>query len=188
MWKRAGMGRMAEKFRSWNRRRAEGHAAIEFALIAPVFFMLLMGIIETGMVFFADSTLQNGMEVAARMIRTGQVQTGGITQTTFRQIVCNAINSFLSCDPSKLYIDVRAYTNFASSNYPPPLDDDQNLNPNLNGYQVGTSCQVVLVRAFYTWELFTPVFAQYYANMANNTRLISASIAFRNEPYGFAPC
>jgi Flp pilus assembly protein TadG len=186
--KSARMGRIRKSFRLWNRRRAEGHSAVEFALIAPVFFMLLMGIVETGMVFFASSTLENGMEVAARMIRTGQVQSGSMSQTAFRQVVCDNINTFMSCDSSKLHIDVRAYTNFASSSYPEPIDENGNLNSNLDNFTPGSSCQVVLVRAFYEWRLFTPGFAQYYANLGNNKRLLSASVAFRNEPYGVTPC
>ena len=182
------MGRMAKSFRTWNRRRAGGHAAIEFALIAPVFFMILMAIVETGMVYFANSTLEDGMETAARMIRTGQVQSANMSQADFRQIICARINTFMSCDPSKLHIDVRAFSNFTTSAYPPPLDADGNINPNLDSYQIGGSCQVVLVRAFYTWPLFTPFFSQYFANMGNSTRLLSASIAFRNEPFGLTPC
>jgi Flp pilus assembly protein TadG len=182
------MGRIRRAVRIWNRHRAEGHSAIEFALIAPVFFMLLMGIVETGMVFFASSTLENGMETAARMIRTGQVQASGMAQTAFRQVVCDNIDAFMSCDASKLHIDVRAFTSFGSSSYPPALDANGNLNSNLDTFAPGTACQVVLVRAFYEWRLFTPFFAQYYANMGNSKRLISASVAFRNEPYGVTPC
>lgn len=182
------MGRFREKFHVWNRRRAEGTAAIEFALIAPVFFMLLMAILETGMVYFANSALENGLEIAARMIRTGQVQSGNMTQAQFRQIVCDNVISFMSCDASHLYIDVRAFNGFGGSSFPAALDANGNLNPNLNQFQVGTSCQVVLVRAFYAWELFTPVFAYYYANMGNDNRLLTSSVAFRNEPYGVTPC
>jgi Flp pilus assembly protein TadG len=161
---------------------------VEFALIAPVFFLLLMAIVETGMVFFAASTLEHGMETAARMIRTGQVQAGGTTQTAFRQVVCDNINAFMSCDDSKLHIDVRAFSNFSGSSYPDPLDDEGNLNSGLDTYQPGSSCQVVLVRGFYEWSLFTPIFANYFANMGNRKRLLTASVAFRNEPYGVTPC
>jgi Flp pilus assembly protein TadG len=182
------MGRIGKAVRLWNRHRAEGHSAVEFALIAPVFFMLLMGIVETGMVFFASSTLENGMEIAARMIRTGQVQGSGMSQSAFRQVVCDNINTFMSCDASKLHIDVRAFSSFGSSNYQDPIDDDGNLNSDLDNFTPGSSCQVVLVRAFYEWRLFTPGFAQYYANLGSNKRLLSASVAFRNEPYGVTPC
>jgi Flp pilus assembly protein TadG len=181
------MGRL-KSFRIWNRRRADGSVAVEFAMIAPIFFLLLMAIVETGMVFFAASTLENGMETAARMIRTGQVQAAGTSQSAFRQIVCDNIDTFMSCDASKLHIDVRAFSNFASSSYPAPLDANGNINGNLDNFTPGSSCQVVLVRAFYTWKLFTPGFAQYFANMGNHKRLLSASVAFRNEPYGITPC
>lgn len=182
------MGRLITSFHTWNRHRAEGHAAIEFALIAPVFFLLLMAIIETGMVYFANNVLENGVEVAARMIRTGQVQSGSMTQTQFRQVICDNISTMLSCDSSKLYIDIRAFSGFGGSSYPAPLDSHGNLNGNLNSYQPGASCQVVLVRAFYTWTLFTPIFAQYFSNMAGDDRLLTSSVAFRNEPYGSTPC
>jgi Flp pilus assembly protein TadG len=147
-----------------------------------------MAIVETGMVYFANSALANGMENAARLIRTGQVQASGMSQAAFRQIVCDDISSFMSCDSSKLYIDIRAFSNFAGASYPAPIDGGGNLNANLNSYQVGSSCQVVLARAFYTWRLFTPFFSQYFANLGNHKRLLSASIAFRNEPYGVTPC
>lgn len=182
------MGQFREKFRRWNLRRAEGHAAVEFALIAPVFFILLMAIVETGMVYFAESTLENGVEVAARMIRTGQVQAGSMTQAQFRQIVCDNIITFMSCDTSHLQIDVRAFSGFGGASYPAPLDSSGHLKTNLNSYQPGIACQVVLVRAFYTWTLFTPAFAQYFSNMAGDDRLLSAAVAFRNEPYGATPC
>jgi len=180
------MERIENSFRAWNRRRASGNAAIEFALIAPVFFLLLMAIVETGMVYFAGATLENGLETAARMIRTGRAS--GVTQSQFRQTICDNINTFMSCDASYLYIDVRAFNGFSGASYPAALDANGNLNPNLNSYQLGGACKVVLVRAFYTWTLFTPGFAQYFANMGNNTRLITSSVAFRNEPYGTAPC
>ena len=178
--------RIGNSFHAWNRRRASGNAAIEFALIAPVFFLLLMAIVETGMVFFAGATLENGVETAARMIRTGQAT--ALTQSQFRQTICNNINTFMACDASTLYIDVRAFSGFGGSSYPTALDANGNLNPNLNSYQTGTACQVVLVRAFYTWSLFTPGFAQYFANMGGTVRLITSSVAFRNEPYGSTPC
>ncbi len=50
----------------------KGSAAIEFAMIAPVFFMLLMGTVEAGTMFFAQSALQNAVNDTARMVRTGQ--------------------------------------------------------------------------------------------------------------------
>jgi Flp pilus assembly protein TadG len=176
--------------RSRGRRGASsGSVAVEFALIAPIFFLLLFGIIETTLALFASMTLENGMKTVARLIRTGQVQGQNMSQAQFRQVLCDQIDVVLSCDPARLYIDVRSFANFASLAFPAPINAQGNLNANLNSYQIGASSQntaansIVLVRAFYTWPMFTPLLGQFYANMQNNTRLLTASAAFRNEPF-----
>ncbi len=43
------------------RRNRRGSAAVEFALVAPVFFALLFAIIESAMVFFAGQVLETGV-------------------------------------------------------------------------------------------------------------------------------
>ncbi len=48
----------------------KGSAALEFAMVAPVFFVLFMGIIEAGIMFFAQSVLQNAVTDAGRLVRT----------------------------------------------------------------------------------------------------------------------
>jgi Flp pilus assembly protein TadG len=171
------------------KRATSGTVAIEFAMIAPIFFLLLFASLETGMVYFANMVLENGVLATARLIRTGQVQTQNLTATDFRNRLCNEINFMLACDSSKLLIDVRSFNSFATAQFPAPTDAQGNLNPGLNAFQPGGSSQlngnssIVLVRAFYTWQLMTPMFAQYYANMPGGQRLIATSVAFRNEPY-----
>ena len=47
--------------------RDEGAAgAVEFALIAPVFFAMLIGISQLGMLFFANAGIQNALSEGAR--------------------------------------------------------------------------------------------------------------------------
>ena len=43
-----------------------GATALEFALCAPAFFMLVMGIVELGLLVFMQLSLQQGVEAAAR--------------------------------------------------------------------------------------------------------------------------
>jgi Flp pilus assembly protein TadG len=43
-----------------------GASAVEFALIAPVFFLLIFGIIACGLLFWTQVGLQHGAEMAAR--------------------------------------------------------------------------------------------------------------------------
>ncbi|PIR31597.1 MAG: hypothetical protein COV36_07845 [Alphaproteobacteria bacterium CG11_big_fil_rev_8_21_14_0_20_44_7] len=44
----------------------KGTTAIEFALLAPIFFLVFMGIIEVGLTMFVDSTLNTALRLAAR--------------------------------------------------------------------------------------------------------------------------
>ncbi|HXJ02965.1 MAG TPA: TadE/TadG family type IV pilus assembly protein [Micropepsaceae bacterium] len=173
-----------------SRKEKSGSAAIEFAMVAPIFFLLTFAILETSLVFFADMILDNAVIDTSRLIRTGQAQNQNVTQDQFRTDVCNEVKVMLSCDPAKLLIDVRSFTNFGTTNFPPALDANGNLNPNLNAYQPGGSSQgggnaIVSVRVMYVWQLYTPLFAQYFENMGKGSgqRLIGFSAAFKNEPY-----
>ena len=75
----------------------KGSAAIEFAMVAPIFFILLMGTIEAGVIFFGQSVLQNAVNDTARLVRTGQTAcyttSGGncvaMTQAQFRTKLCS---------------------------------------------------------------------------------------------------
>jgi Flp pilus assembly protein TadG len=159
-----------------------GSAALEFALIAPIFFVLLMGSIEVGVMFFGQFVLQSATNDAARLIRTGQVSAANMTAAQFRTTICNEISPVLACD-SNLQIDVEAFSNFSSASYPNPLTSNNTLDPNLNNFAPGSVCSVVLLRTFYTWSVITPLLTPFMTNMANNQHLLSATAAFRNEPY-----
>ena len=54
----AGSTAAARKALRRFRRNRRGSAAVEFALVAPVFFALLFAIIETAIVFFAGQVLE----------------------------------------------------------------------------------------------------------------------------------
>jgi Flp pilus assembly protein TadG len=48
------------------RRNIDGTTAVEFAITAPVFFMVLFGIIECGRLMWTQLGLQHAVEMAAR--------------------------------------------------------------------------------------------------------------------------
>lgn len=178
-----------KNFMSDVRKRAQsGSALIEFALIAPVFFLLLFSIMEVGIIFFAQSTLQHGANDIARMVRTGQVQSGALSQTAMKQKLCTEVAPLIPCD-GNLYLDVQAFSNFSTVQFTPPLDPNGNVK-GMNNYKIGGACDVVLVRAFYAWRVFTPILTPFLTNMAGNRHLVYSAAAFRNEPFdpGKAGC
>jgi len=174
--------RLARRKASAGSRAKSGATAIEFAMIAPIFFMLIFGLVEAGVIFIGQGVLQYATEDVARQIRTGQVQTAGLNKVTFRNLVCSKLSAMLACD-SNLTIDVDAFNNFQAANFHPPLDASGHLAANLDNYNPGTACDVVLVRTYYTWKVQTPVLTPFLVNMADNYQLLSSAAAFRNEPF-----
>jgi len=156
-------------------------AIVEFALIAPIFFLLLFSIIEIGVIFFAQSTLQRAANDVARMIRTGQVQNGALTQAQVTNRVCADIAALMACD-GNLKIDVQAFNNFGGVTFTPPLDNNGNYTAT-NNFSPGAACNVVLVRVFYGWSVFTPVLTPFLSDMSGNKHLLYAASTFRNEPF-----
>ncbi|TPQ41315.1 pilus assembly protein TadG [Bradyrhizobium guangdongense] len=162
-------------------RNRRGSAAIEFALVAPVFFALLFAIIETAIMFFASQVLETVTQNSARMILTGQAQTGSYTQTQFKTYVCTQIPALFDCN--NLYVDVQSYsTSFASVTIDSHIDAAGNFNTAM-GYSPGSAGDVVVVRLFYQWPLFVTGMGLNISNLAGNKRLLVATAAFKNEPY-----
>ena len=162
-------------------RDRSGATAVEFAMIAAPFFLLLFAMIEIAAVFFTGTVLENAVLEAARKIRTGEAQTGGMTQAGFRQEVCDLIAAVADCD--NLEIDVQVFEDFDTVDQTSPIQGDGSVNTDGFGWAPGDAGDIVLVRVFYRWSLMTPNFGGALSNMENNQRLITAATVFRNEPF-----
>jgi Flp pilus assembly protein TadG len=170
--------------RRWRADGEKGSAAIEFAMVAPVFFLFLFGIIETGVIFFGTAMLQNATDDVARQIRTGTL-TGKLTQTELVQNICQEINGLISsADCTKnLQVDLRSYASFGSSAYPSVADSNGMIDPAKLEVDPAADCSVVLLRSFYPWKILTPMMSVLLQNTTTGFRMLSSSSAFRTEPY-----
>jgi Flp pilus assembly protein TadG len=162
------------------RRNRTGSAAVEFALVAPVFFALLFAIIETGIIFFAGQVLETITQDSARMILTGQAQTAAYTQAQFQTYVCSQIPALFTC--SNLSIDVESYSSFSSVTINSQIDNNKNFVNNMQ-YSPGGPGDIVVVRLFYPWPQIVTGLGYNVTNLSGNKRLLVATAAFRNEPY-----
>jgi len=165
-------------------RRADGGVtAIEFGLVGAPFIWLICVVFETGLMLFTEYIIENGTVQAGRLIRTGQVQHQAISQSRFKELVCGSLTKVLDCE-RKLHVDVRRFPNFQSIDLPPSRDG-QELSPEVTTgaqFQPGNPLDVVVVRVFYDWKLFTPGITL-LANLAKDRRMLTAAAAFRNEPF-----
>jgi Flp pilus assembly protein TadG len=163
------------------RRNRQGSAAIEFALVAPIFFGLLFAIIEMALVFFASQVLETVTQDSARMILTGQAQNASYTQAQFKNLVCSKLTVMFDC-VNGVSIDVQSYTAFANANIADPIDASKNFVAP-NNYLPGGPGDVVVVRLFYKWPLFVTGLGFNMSNLSGSQRLLTATAAFQNEPY-----
>lgn len=163
------------------RRNRRGSAAVEFALVAPIFFGLLFAIIELALVFFASQVLETVTQDSARQIMTGQAQTAAFTQAQFKNLVCSKITVMFDC-VNGISIDVQSYSAFGSVNIADPIDASRNFVPP-NNYLPGGPGDIVVVRIFYQWPLVVTGLGFNVANLSGSKRLLTATAAFQNEPY-----
>ena len=163
------------------RRNRRGSAAVEFALVAPIFFAVLFAIIELALVFFASQILETVTQDTARLIMTGQAQNASYTQAQFKNAVCARLTVMFDC-VNGVSIDVKNYPTFATVDVTDPIDSGKNFVAP-NNYLPGGPGDIVVVRLFYKWPLFVTGLGFNVANIGTNQRLLTATAAFQNEPY-----
>lgn len=167
--------------RRW-RRNQDGSAAIEFAIIAPVFFFLMFVIAETALVFIAEQVMDNAVFETARLIRTGQVAEAAMSEEDFKQEVCGRIAVFINCNSANFYLDVKAYPTFGDMEMTNPLDDEEDFE-DPGSFAFGEASDIVVMRAYYQWPTNKIFGSLSLKNLTNGKRLIGSFAAFRNEPF-----
>ena len=170
-----------------------GATAVEFALIALPFFVLVIGIITIGMQYLTSHSLALGVEMASRELRTGEAQKDGITVGQFRQAVCNAAGAMIACD-QRLVIHIKSRPTFSELTPITPCLTNGKLTPAEGDLtdgirtQSGDASTAIVVSACYEWDAgFGPW--QVIWNLLSSERvdrgnpIISAATAFRSEPF-----
>jgi Flp pilus assembly protein TadG len=162
-------------------RDRRGVSLLEFAAIAMPFFILIFGILEVGLIFWGTYELDNATLAAVRLIRTGQAQRGGMSQSAMVTRICSQIFILPNC-ASKLQLNVQNFPNFSSVQTPNPLNGQGNLQTSFP-YQPGGPATVNLVTAFYEYPLVSFSTVALLANLTDGNRLLQSSAVFKSEPY-----
>lgn len=174
-WRKTkGLGQVVKRFC----RKQDGAAAVEFAIIGLPFFGLLLIIFETAAVIFTDIALQNGVTETARLIRTGQVQTQGINQGQFKQLLCENVASIVDCSQIRLEVSKSPTLPIPGANIMTVADEAP------QSFEAGGPSEWVLVQARYDWKLMVPAISMMGNAGEGKLRRLTAGALFRNEPYG----
>jgi len=164
------------------RRNRRGSAAVEFALVAPVFFALLFAIIESAMVFFAGQVLETGVQDSGRLLYISSERESGAVSS---RISATASGALFPCDSLDLCLEREALC-AGHRNHPQRSDRTaaEIMSPIASG-RIRCPTTPLVVRAFYPWPLFVTGLGYNIANVGrgstNSSRLLAATAAFRPQ-------
>ena len=177
------------------RRDERGITLVEFALVGPMFIFLLLAVIEIGLTMLTQFVLDGAARSAARMVRTGQVQSGGGI-TTFQNQLCSQVQTLLT-NCSGVLFEVQEFANFASIKFS-ACTSNANANPPGNcPFVPGTGGQVVGVRVSYPRPYIVPWVGECLtsgqcslglgtwasAPSGTYTTTLMSTVVFQNEPF-----
>lgn len=174
----------------------EGVAAVEFAMVAPVLFLLIFGITEFSLIMYATSIIEGATTNSSRMGKTGYTEAGMTREEMIYDIIKDEAGSLFN--PDHLVITAKAYNDYDDIGVAEDYDDnngngtydvgDTLYDTNGNGVWdsdigaagLGGAGDVVVYTVSYPWELFTPLIGSMFEN---STYTITTSIVVKNEPY-----
>ena len=170
----------------WLRGLASDHrgtAATEFAFVITPLAAIMIAILETSLVFFAQQTLETTAEKSVRQLITGTAQKAALSQSAFRTSVCNNLPRFMDC--AKLMVDVRTVNSFSGANVTAPT-----LTFNAGGnvtnswsYNPGTPGSITVVTIIYIWSVQNGPLSFDLSTLSSNRRSLYATSVFKVEPY-----
>lgn len=155
-------------------------------MVAIPFFFMIFAVLELGMVFMVDSMLENAVQKASRLVRTGRADTENITDAQFKTALCAEMSVFQGDCAGRVDVDVRVMPKFSAGLPDSPIKNGV-LNKGDLQYDRGAPGDLMLVRVFYSQPLITPFMQQAMAKLNTGAAVISVVTAFRNEPYRGTP-
>jgi Flp pilus assembly protein TadG len=164
----------------------KGATAVEFAMVAPLFFTMLGVTLETGVMMFSEYVLQTSVQEAARIVRTGQAHDQKLSAATFKNKICDLAGLIMDCN-GKVTVHLSAQTNFATLSNLTPSYLNVGLKSDGTGegeaFNCGQPSQSVALIATYDWDFVIPFLMKFYANHGEGTRRLAGFAMFKNEPF-----
>jgi hypothetical protein len=178
-----------------------GAALVEFALIAPLFILILLIVLQIGMIGWAKSTLETAIRDAARFAITGAKGTGATREASLIAGIEDRMSVFTRDPSTPITVISKVYPTFEDIAQPEKIVSDINGNGSCDtgdqyidfnenstydtdmakaGY--GGPNDVVLYKVTYPLQALIPL-NQGEFNLGSVFNL-SAEAAVQNEPFG----
>ncbi|KTR03707.1 hypothetical protein NS365_17735 [Aureimonas ureilytica] len=161
-------------------RDRRGTTAIEFAILAVPFFLLIFAVLETAAVFIGEMTLENATAQVGRQVRTGEVADAQVSAPDLRQRICATMAIPIDCE--KLQIDLREYERYSDISSAAPVKNNV-IDVDGLAYDEGEPGRIMALRAFYEWPIHTDIIRRFLSNTPSGNHMLVAVDVFKTEPF-----
>lgn len=155
----------------WKDRK--GQTLIEFALVAPLLFVLLFAIVDLGWMFYVNLTMQHAVREGTRYAVTGRSDLGASRRDALIEKIRNASDGLYDKNlhvPKEPRIAVLAPERVNFGNY----------TGTATAGDPGGQNDIILVSLTYTCPLLTPVLTPF---IAGGQYTFTVSSTMTNEPF-----
>ena len=165
------------------RNNSRGTVAIEFAMIALPFFLLVFAIIEVGLSFMAQQVMANATDEIARRLRTGELRAANVSGNQLHDRICARL--FLpEAGCPNLVVDLQTYASFTNVPVTIPLTASGDVNANGFKNSVGGASTINQLRVFYRWPILTNLMRNRIDSINGTGRtLLFSTATWKNEPF-----
>lgn len=146
--------------RADRRTSTNGQTMVEFALIAPMFLLLICGVMDYGRLCFTQSSVEDAVQEAGRYASTGNSQSG---LTRLQSIEAVLQQAAAGTNVPVQNIQISSFTNGAW----------------VSG-SAGGPGDTVAITVTMGMKLLTPIIAQHFPN---GVYTFTTSTTFQNEPF-----
>ena len=158
--------------------RQDGGPATEFALVAPIFIVVIYATVQCAIIYICNANLETVTEQAARQVLTNQ--STSLTAAQFKTAVCSKLPTFFTC--GNVMVGLQPATTATSiTTAAPAFNSDGTLKTALP-YQQPTPGQIGVLQVLYQWPVIGLPLGWNFAGLGNGTYLMMSTQVFRVEP------
>ena len=158
--------------------RRDGGPAVEFALVAPIFIVVVYATAQCAIIYICNAYLETAAEEAARQVLTNQDTT--LTAAQFKTAVCNNMPALFNC--ASVLVGLQPATSSTSISTAAPAFNSNGTLTNSLPYQQLSPGEIGVLQVLYQWPVIGLPLGWNFANLGNGSYLMMSTQVFRVEP------
>jgi len=155
-------------------RRRDGGTALEFAMIAPIFVVLIFATAQVAIIYLAEAYLETAAEDAARTVLTNQATS--MTASQFQTAVCNDMPALFTC--GNVMVNLTPAASETSINTSTPTFNSNGTLANPTTYTMPIPGQIAVLQVFYEWPVIGLPLGFNFGNLGNGAYLMLSTQVF----------